>query len=443
VRTYFLHNFKEIENIDKLSEEEKFAVETVGSVLPFKVNNYVINELIDWDNVPEDPIFTLTFPRKEMLLPEHYRRMETLIKKNAAKERIHQAANEIREQLNPHPAGQIDLNVPVINRRRFYGLQHKYRETALFFPSEGQTCHSYCTFCFRWPQFVGWKNIRFATREAEKLTTYLKEHQEISDVLFTGGDPMVMKAEILEVYIDSLLRSDLSHIKNIRIGTKSLSYWPYRFLSDPDSDKLLRVLEKVVKAGKHLAMMLHFNHYKELETKAVEKASRRLRDIGAVLRTQAPILRHINASPEIWAKMWKRQVNMGMVPYYMFVVRDTGAQHYFGLPLMESWEIFREAYNQVSGLCRTVRGPSMSCIPGKVQILGVTEAAGERVFVMRMLQGRNPDWVHRPFFAQYNEEATWIDGLKPAFGEKKFFFEDELKRIYRQRLEDNGSLSFE
>ena len=78
----------------------------------------------------------------------------------------------------------------------------------------------------------------------------------------------------------------------------------------------------------------------------------------------------------------------------------------------------------MSGLARTVRGPSMSALPGKVQILGVNEIKGEKVFVLQFLQGRNPDWVMRPFFAKYGEKAIWLDELKPAFGDNKFFFEE-------------------
>ncbi len=66
----------------------------------------------------------------------------------------------------------------------------------------------------------------------------------------------------------------------------------------------------------------------------------------------------------------------------------------------------------------------MSAAPGKAEIQGVTEVAGERVFVLRFIQARNPDWVQRPFFAKYDAEATWLDQLRPAFGKDKFFFED-------------------
>ena len=89
--------------------------------------------------------------------------------------------------------------------------------------------------------------------------------------------------------------------------------------------------------------------------------------------------------------MWRTQVRMGMVPYYMFVERDTGPQDYFAVPLARGHGIFRDAYRQVSGLCRTVRGPSMSATPGKVCIDGIAEVAGQKVFVLHMIQARDPE----------------------------------------------------
>ncbi|HQF42587.1 MAG TPA: lysine 2,3-aminomutase, partial [Ignavibacteriaceae bacterium] len=191
--SYMLHNFRNIPQLKLVSPEIIEAIEIVGSVLPFKTNNYVIENLIDWANVPDDPMFKLTFPQRDMLKPEHYERMRKVISNGFDKQRIKDAANEIRRQLNPQPAGQLEYNVPMIEGEKLFGMQHKYRETVLFFPSQGQTCHAYCTFCFRWPQFVGIEDLKFASREAELLVKYVKEHKEISDVLFTGGDPMIMK----------------------------------------------------------------------------------------------------------------------------------------------------------------------------------------------------------------------------------------------------------
>ena len=430
IKSYTLMNFRTIPQIQQMSEETQFQMEVVGNVLPFKTNNYVVEQLIDWDNVPKDPMYVLTFPQKGMLIPEHYDKMASTLKSGADKKEIARVANDIRLQLNPHPAGQMELNVPQLkDGTKLFGMQHKYDETCLFFPSQSQTCHAYCTFCFRWPQFVGMDEMKFVMREGEQLVQYLKEHPEISDVLFTGGDPMIMKASMFSVYTDALLDAKLPNLKTIRIGTKAVSYWPYKFLTDSDADETLKNFEKIVKSGTHLAIMAHFNHLVELSTDPIKEAIKRIRNTGAQIRTQSPILAHINDDANMWAKMWQKQVSLGCIPYYMFVVRDTGAQQYFGVPLVKAEKIFRTAFRKVSGLARTVRGPSMSATPGKVHVLGVSEINGQKVMALQLLQGRESEWVGVPFFAKYDENAIWLDDLEPAFGEK-FFFEDELKTKY-------------
>ena len=191
---------------------------------------------------------------------------------------------------------------------------------------------------------------------------------------------------------------------------------------------MLEVFKKITSSGLHLAFMAHFNHLNELSTDAVKDAIKEVRKTGAQIRTQSPLLTHINDDAEMWAKMWTKQVQLGCIPYYMFVVRDTGAQHYFGIPLVKAYEIFKKAYSSVSGLARTVRGPSMSATPGKVHVIGTATLKDEKVIVLRFLQGRNPDWVQIPFFAKYDENAIWLDDLKPALTDK-FFFQDEMENI--------------
>ncbi len=426
--SYALHNYRTIPQILSLTEEMIKDIEVVGRVLPFKTNSYVVNELIDWTNVESDPIFTLNFPRQGMLEKRHYTAIEKLLDENADKETIAKKVQQIRMALNPNPAGQ-EHNVPYLGEIKLKGIQHKYPETVLFFPSQGQTCHAFCTFCFRWPQFSGMSELKFAMKEADLLLKYLRLHKEVTDILFTGGDPMVMNAATLEAYIKPLLGPEFSHIRSIRIGTKSLAYWPYRYLTDKDSDDVIRLFEDITKSGKNLSVQAHFNHPRELSTDAVKQAIMRIRNTGAQIRTQSPLLRNINDKPELWAEMWRKQVDLGCIPYYMFIARDTGAKHYFELPLDRCWQIFRRAYRKVSGLCRTVRGPSMSDHAGKIQVLGVQEVRGEKIFVLRFIQGRNPKWVDIPFFAQYDPKATWFNQLKPAFGDDKFFFEEQRAKL--------------
>jgi L-lysine 2,3-aminomutase len=317
----------------------------------------------------------------------------------------------------------LQLNIPTFRGQPMPGVQHKYRETLLFFPKQGQTCHAYCTYCFRWAQFVGEPDLKMAADDVEQLQQYLLAHPEVTSVLFTGGDAMIMGDSVLRRYIEPLLL--LEQIESIRIGTKSLAYWPRKFVTDSDADDMLRLFSEVVDAGKNLAFMAHFTHPRELEPSVVREASRRIQDTGAIIRTQAPLIRTINDVPEVWETMWRQQLRLGMVPYYLFVERDTGPQDYFAVSLARAYEIFRNAYKNVSGLCRTVRGPSMSATQGKVCIDGVVELFGEKVFALHFIQARDPELVGKPFFAKYDPAAVWLDDLKPAFADR-FPFETPI-----------------
>ncbi|MEC7130183.1 MAG: 4Fe-4S cluster-binding domain-containing protein, partial [Planctomycetota bacterium] len=176
-------------------------------------------------------------------------------------------ARRIQLGLNPHPAGQKSMNVPKLEGIEVAGMQHKYRETVLFFPSAGQVCHSYCTYCFRWPQFVGLDDMKFAAKEADRMIDYLKKHPEVNSVLFTGGDPMVMKTKVFARYIDRILEDpELGHVQTIRIGTKSVAYWPQRYVTDNDAGELLDCFRRIVASGRTLAIMGHYSHPVELST---------------------------------------------------------------------------------------------------------------------------------------------------------------------------------
>ena len=421
------NHLDDIPQLARLSHEERLTMKAVASVLPFRVNEYVIDELIDWERIPNDPMFQLTFPQPAMLDSEDVDYVVDLIRNGASARELREAVRPIQMRLNPQPGGQLAYNVPDDHGEPVPGVQHKYRETALLFPAPGQTCHSYCTYCFRWAQFVGIEDLKFASKQPDVLAGYVRAHPEITDVLFTGGDPMVMKTHVFRRYVEPLL--SIEHLQTIRIGTKALAYWPYRFVTDDDADDLMRLFDEIAGTGKQVAVMGHYSHWRELSTPIAEEAVRRCRSAGAVIRTQAPLIRHVNDDPQVWIRMWRSQLRLGAVPYYMFVERDTGAKDYFKVPLARGLAVYQSAYRQVSGLGRTARGPSMSCTPGKILIDGIAEIAGEKVFVLKMIQARDPDWVNRPFFARFDPDACWIDDLEPAFGESEFYFEPKFREM--------------
>ena len=120
-----------------------------SSVLPMRANNYVVDQLIDWTNVPNDPIFQLTFPQPGMLHPEDLKMYTDAYEKGVSRPKLRDIAELIRNKMNPHPAGQKQLNVPFdesvseLNINSMYapdneedagelqGMQHKYREFSL------------------------------------------------------------------------------------------------------------------------------------------------------------------------------------------------------------------------------------------------------------------------------------------------------------------------
>jgi len=434
-RMFNLRDCALIPQLQRLGTRAVEEITIVGQVLPFRVNAYVLEHLIDWENAPNDPMYRLVFPSRDMLTPEDFEQVEAAFR-SADFQRLQETVASVRLRLSPHPDDQMTLNVPIVNQEPAAGIQHKYSETVLFFPRNGQTCHSYCTYCFRWAQFVADDMFRFASKDRGELISYLECHPEVTDILFTGGDPLVMKTQLLARYLEPLLEGRFGNIKNIRIGTKALTYWPQRFLTDEDADDLLRLFEQVVTCGKSLALMAHFVHWRQVEAKLTIDAIHRIQRTGVVIRSQGPLLAHINDDSLVWQRMWESQVRLGIVPYYMFVCRNTGASRYFAVPLVQAAEIYGGAIQKVSGLGRTARGPVMSASPGKVEVQGVVQVGAERVFVLRLLQARNPSWVMQPFFARFSPTATWFDDLVPAFGSQRFFFEedclDDPSRISRK-----------
>jgi KamA family protein len=430
-RAYSVKHLDELTARAGLDDAARLAVRAVATVLPFRTNAYVVDELIDWDAAPDDPVYRLVFPQADMLPDADVQTISSLLAQDAPSEQIRAVAHEVRMRLNPHPAGQLALNIPDIGQEPLPGVQHKYPETVLIFPKQGQTCHAYCTYCFRWAQFVDEPDLKMATSSVDRVVEYLRQHPEVTSVLITGGDPMIMGAPVLRRYIEPLLDPALAHIESVRIGSKALAYWPQRFVTDPDADDTLRLFEEVQQAGRTLAFMAHFSHPRELQPALVTEAVRRIRETGAVIRTQAPLIRSINDDPMTWADMWREQTRTGMIPYYMFVERDTGPQDYFAVPLARAHEVFRDAYASVSGLCRTVRGPSMSATPGKVGVDGVVEIGGQKVFALHLIQARDPRLVGRPFFAQFDPGAVWLSDLRPAFADRfPFDSEDDLPPIW-------------
>jgi L-lysine 2,3-aminomutase len=90
-----------------------------------------------------------------------------------------------------------------------------------------------------------------------------------------------------------------------------------RFTSDPDAKDLLKLFDDIRSSGKQVSIQAHVSHPRELQTPAAQEAVRLIRMTGAQIRSQAPLIKHVNDSADIWKEMWAEQAALGIVPYYM------------------------------------------------------------------------------------------------------------------------------
>ena len=177
-----------------------------------------------------------------MLKPFEIRLLKMLIDSGASREALAEKVSQIRSTKNPAPANQSS-NRPtylmmIARVRVLDGVQHKYKNIILMFHKNAQTCHACYTYCFRFNQFTG--KDTFVEKEELRMLRYVSKHKEVSDILVTGGDPATMKANVW-ADIMLLLQPEFDHIRTIRVGTKALTYHPYRFLTDSDADDLLHI----------------------------------------------------------------------------------------------------------------------------------------------------------------------------------------------------------
>lgn len=420
-RAYTLRDLNALRCRYGLADELVEELRVVGAIFPFRVNAYVLDELIDFERVPDDPIYRMVFPHREMLEPDDYRAVAAAQRAGLP---VAEIAIRIRDRLNPHCSDQ-QRDVPWLKGTRVDGLQHKYAESLLVFPSASQMCHAFCAYCFRFPQFVPTSAGMFEMRDPAWLRDYLDVHPEVTDVIYTGGDPFTAAAAVLRRFVEPVL--SLPAVRSVRFGTKSLAYWPQRFITDADAPDLLALLREIVAAGKHVAVMYHSSHPRELSTPAARAALARVRETGAEIRTQAPIVRGINDSAAVWRELWSEQIRNGCIPYYVFAGRQTGGHACFDVPLARALDIVRDAGRNLPGIATSFKGPVMSTAAGKIEVLGVVTVGRRDAFALRFVRGADPAWTGRTFLAEFDGAATWLDTLRP-FESERFFFDRQAGR---------------
>lgn len=280
------------------------------------------------------------------------------------------------------------------------GLQHKYNNTALVLSTN--QCYMYCRHCFR-KRMVGFTQDEIM-RTMNKAVEYITEHEEINNVLISGGDSFTLSNKTIRDYLLNLTAID--HIDFIRFGTRVPVVFPQRISEDSE---LLSILNEFSKKKK-IYVVTQFNHPKEISNQSIE-AIKSLKENGIDILNQTVLLKGVNNHPQTLAKLLKTLCKVGINPYYVFQCRPVKyVKNSFQTGLIEGLEIINEVKNNLSGLSKRFRYV-MSHPKGKIEIVG--KIGDEMIF--RFHQAKDHDDINQLFTKKITNEHNWLDtNLEPV-----------------------------
>lgn len=225
------------------------------------------------------------------------------------------------------PLAEEDMS-PVPN------IVHRYPDRALFLTTS--QCGLYCRFCTR-KRKVG-DSTKISMRNLESAFKYLEEHNEISDVILSGGDPLMLTDAMLEKILIRL--REIKHIQVIRLGTKMPCVLPQRI-----TPKLVAMLRKY----HPIYVNTHFNHPWEI-TEESTKACGMLADAGIPVGNQAVLMKGVNDDAETIKDLMKKLLAIRVRPYYLYQADLTKGANHFRTPLRVGLEIMDKLRGHISGL---------------------------------------------------------------------------------------------
>lgn len=291
------------------------------------------------------------------------------------------------------PSGSFDTSGEQKNTARS-GVQHKYRQTALILTTN--VCAMYCRHCFR-KRLVGLSNAEL-NRQVDEAVQYIRENPEISNVLLSGGDALMLPNSILRRYLSEL--SAIESLDFIRIGSRVPVVFPEKIIEDAE------LLETLTEYGKKKALYLvtQFNHPREIASKQVDAIQCLLRCFTQI-RNQTVLLRGVNDNAETLGTLLQELTKIGIAPYYVFQCRPVrGVKGRFQVPLLEGVKIVDGAKAMQNGLGKSFRF-AMSHPRGKIEILGTTE---KNHMLFKFHQAKAPEDQDRIFSLTIADNQCWL-----------------------------------
>lgn len=218
------------------------------------------------------------------------------------------------------------------------GLVHRYPTKVLVFPSN--FCGCYCRYCFR-RKLKRDVEDTLKRDDYQRIFEYLKLHPQINEVIFSGGDPLVVDDDVFEYVLNELAK--INTIKIVRFHTRTVITVPYRI-----TDAFISMLEKF-KPFFAIYVVIHIDTIREFSPES-KHAVDKLVDHGIMCFASCPLLHGINDNENTLAELWNGLVENRVKPYYLFQSDPVQGLGHFLVPLHRGLEITRNLYDRMSGL---------------------------------------------------------------------------------------------
>ena len=217
------------------------------------------------------------------------------------------------------------------------GIIHRYPDRLLLMPTS--LCAVYCRFCFRRETIGPQPQHSLSDAQLDAALQYIRQHDEIWEVIFSGGDPLMLPPKRLAYCLNAL--ENIPHVKILRLHTRVPLMAPQRI-----TPQFLQNLHR----SKPIYLVLHCNHASEF-TPQGRSACLRIARTGTPMLAQSVLLRGVNDHPQALAQLWRTLIENRIKPYYLHHPDLAARTRHFRLPIKQGQKLWKLLRSQLSGLC--------------------------------------------------------------------------------------------
>ncbi|ATH07001.1 hypothetical protein BIY24_03335 [Halobacteriovorax marinus] len=280
-----------------------------------------------------EEFFEAQFPKVDfpLLIP---RKFATHIKKAGLDSPL---ANQFLPQVSENDLGGESDPIGDHNQSPLAQIVHRYENRILFFPT--QVCPVICRYCFRKNELG--TNDELFKANFEKVLEYLKQHSEINEIIFSGGDPLILSDERIEFYLNKFKK--IPHIKFIRFHTRTPIILPSRI-----TENFCKIIENFKKDFLQINFIIHVNHSQEFNEEN-RAALSLLHAHCSNLLSQSVLLKGVNNSKQALLKLIDELIKLNIRPYYLHHPDKVKGGLHFMLTLEEGRNLYATLRNHLPG----------------------------------------------------------------------------------------------